>query len=134
MERGIADLFASDVKATPFRVCCSRAHENVTLVPRLSDNAWGALRDASQYTVTWRDFENGGSALVIETDGHTDVVAGSGPRPKTSIGVGPPNPTWPPGDVTTGADDVGQSLPVRGVASRTSVGPRVAASLVLGWG
>ena len=56
---------------------------------------------------------------------------------KQLIRVWRANLNWPPDDVFTGADHDGQSVPVRGVHSRTSAGPwrqgRVAVSLVPEW-
>ena len=58
-------------------------------------------------------------------------------RSKPFIRVCSANLNWPPGDVSTGPDHVGQSLPVPGFRSRTSAGPRrqarVAVSLVPEW-
>jgi hypothetical protein len=55
-------------------------------------------------------------------------------RSKPFIRVGSANLNWPPGDISTEPDYVGQSVPVPGVLSRTSAGPRrqarVAVSLV----
>ena len=58
-------------------------------------------------------------------------------RSKPFIRVWPANLNWPPDDVSTGADNVSQSISVRGVGGRTSAGPRrqarVAMSLVPEW-